>query len=349
MLRTARFERGFVDDVYFRSPDEFLAAQGLAERTPICSARFLGVSSFTGDQQQRALEVYQQRIDARADGSTPGEYAEPDEFRRFVSAPESQRLRSLGIHCIYQDGRTLRLLFASPMGCRLRHLDLSWCSGFNGDDWSALVDSPAGLESLILSHCQLERAGLDALSASPRWQHLRTLSFEADGSSQHGPPLARAIAAAHLPRLEALNINHQQIGNEGLTALAGWPGLARLRRLGLAGQAPEDEAVDPREGLRALLASPHWGELRELDLCDTVSGLDPLSEIVDWPGLASLRVLHLYCADSEDPRNMDGVARLVAECRFLTDGLELHFPSRQLTRRGERWLSDRFGEGLVLE
>ena len=103
--------------------------------------------------------------------------------------------------------------------------------------------------------------------------------------------------------------------------------------------------------LGAFARSPHWGELRELDLGgDTVPGPHALGALLDAPNLATLRVLSLDPVfwGPEDEPCPDEAAALLARCRHLDDRLELRMSEGDLSPRGKRLLQDRFGDGLTL-
>jgi hypothetical protein len=175
-----------------------------------------------------------------------------------------------------------------------------------------------------------------------------------------GPAAYLGVASADLQLLEHLDLSGRQGSVEGLTVLAAWPGLARLRRLVLGGTATDADYGDPgpfADALGALARSPYWGQLHELDLGGDAEILPAMAAALGSPNLRTLRVLRVSgCFYDETPQaNQDAGARELARCPHLADGLELHFwrgdpgiPGGYLTDAGERLLRERFGDGLYL-
>jgi|SRR5579883_232316 len=113
------------------------------------------------------------------------------------------------------------------------------------DSLGRLVASPhlAGLKSLRLPSNNLGNPGLAALTRATTLTGLEELDLSALGRHEryHHDPIIRAA---------------------GMGMLMGWPGLARVRSLTLTGNDVS------RDGLRALLRSPHVSALKELSLRD---------------------------------------------------------------------------------
>jgi uncharacterized protein (TIGR02996 family) len=357
-----RFRRGFIDRAWFISPDAFLqAAPGLFTRAPVTGISLGAPYTVTPEQwawfQNTYLNFYSREHGLPAQPREPGgnEFPEPDEFRRLLASPEFAGLRSFAMGSIFADRRHLQILAAAPTASQLRELDLSGNICLVGETWAVLAGSSilAGLESLSLDGCHLRVAGLRALMASPHLGNLRRLSLEAD--SVHTSVGAEGIHlicdSPGLPQLRELNLHGQSGGAAGLHALAAWPGLARLTRLDLSHFYADNEAENAMvPAFAAFVRSPHWGQLRELNLEGGV--LEDLEAALDGPNLATLRVLtfaYPFCQQGDEQQPLqDEAATLLARCPHLAEGLELQITSQGLSRAGRRLLRDRFGDGLVL-
>src|SRR5262249_52682966 len=155
------------------------------------------------------------------------------------------------------------------------------------------------------------------LASSPHLAGLRELDLAGDCQYRiYAEGLQRLLSAPRLTGLTALNLMDHHIGGDGFDALSRWPGLARLASLDLCYNPGQDPVEWHRDavGLRALLESPHWRELRELDLRGgTMHDLETLEMVVSSPKVASLRVLYLSeVGEGEWEVDQDAAARLVA-------------------------------------
>jgi hypothetical protein len=250
----------------------------------------------------------------------------------------------------------LEILGAAPAATHLRELDPSDNVCLVGEAWAALADAPAlaGLQSLRLDHAHLRTVGLRAVVNSPHLANLERLSLEANPDrSSVGPEGIRLLCGSRaLPRLRELNLYGQSGGAAGLHTLAAWPGLARLTRLDIAHfSSDEDAPGDMVPAWAAFVRSPHWGQLRELNL--EGGNLEDLEAFLDGPNLATLRILTFtydFCRydDHHETPLQDEAAALLARCPYFADGLELQISSSGLSKAGRRLLRDRFGDGLVL-
>jgi uncharacterized protein (TIGR02996 family) len=358
-----RFRRGFVDRAWFVSPDDFLrAATSLFARAPITGISLWSAYQVPAEQSAWFRNTYVV-VSSRAHGPPQAppephgtEFPAPDEFQRLVASPQFARLRSFAMGSIYADRRHLELLATSPAATHLRELDLSDNICIVGEAWTALAESPAlaGLRSLSLDECHLRASGLRALVSSPHLGNLERLSLEADPTrSAVGAEGIRLICESHaLRQLRELNLCGQAGGAAGLHALAGWPGLARLTRLDISHfSADEDGPDDMAPAWAEFVRSPHWGELRELNL--EGGNLEELEPVLAGPNLATLRILTFaypfqrYEGQDEIPLQNEA-AKLLARCPHFADGLEVQISRKGLSKAGRRLLRDRFGEGLVL-
>jgi hypothetical protein len=170
---------------------------------------------------------------------------------------------------------------------------------------------------------------------------------------------AAAVALAgtdRLTQLQWLRLRGQEIGAEGVTALAGWPCLKGLVRLDLAGACnPEvNENVEYAAALGSLARSPHWGPLRELNLDDgAVPSLEALEALLAAPNLATLRVLTfrrewVWAEHGAERGVEDDAARMLLRCRHLAEDVIVQLPEQNLSAGTRRRLQKRFGDGLTL-
>lgn len=136
------------------------------------------------------------------------------------------------------------------------------------DEIERFAESPqlATLESLIV--LGLDADDLTRLAASPHLTGLRELRLDSNAVGTRG--VAALIASPSLKNLEVLDLsnsgqhdNYEEnplIDPAGMEALAGWSGLAKVRRLVLSGSDVQ------ARGLQALVRSRHASALHELSL-----------------------------------------------------------------------------------
>ncbi len=131
-----------------------------------------------------------------------------------------------------------------------------------------LADSPQLASLRILTARGLWPVGLDRLVASPHLAGLRALRLPSNNLGNAG--ILALVGAASLTALEELDLSGQGVTERyhddpsvrapGMELLAGWPGLAAVRSLSLAGNELG------RPGLRALFRSKYVGALQALSL-----------------------------------------------------------------------------------
>jgi len=165
-------------------------------------------------------------------------------------------------------------------------------------DWRLLADAlgeagaPA-LRSLRLEMSDVSHQALRALLSSPGMAGLRRLRLRSMYEAER-LPWERVLTPEAFPHLAELELESCRFRGTGW--LAGWPGLARLRRLRLG-------AMDGIDGhLQALLASPFFGEnLEQLALSNSEDddALEPetLLALAACPRLGMLRDLALDWQD----------------------------------------------------
>ncbi len=150
----------------------------------------------------------------------------------------------------------------------LRELTLTGNPDYEAFEWVA--ESPQLSTLRRLTARDLWGESLEQLVASPHLANLKSLRLPSNNLGNEG--LFALTRSATLSALEELDFSSQSrheryihdpvIRATGMGALMGWPGLASVRSLTLDGNDVS------RDGLRALLRSPHIGALKELSLRD---------------------------------------------------------------------------------
>jgi uncharacterized protein (TIGR02996 family) len=175
---------------------------------------------------------------------------------------------------------------------------------------------PQVLEHFSGSACA---AGLQVLDLPFRQYH---------PGSTTGDALARALAASKFTRLECLYLGCEEIGPDGVTALAQSPVLANVHKLEL-GDNPIGDA-----GARALAGSPHLANLTALGVgCCQISS-DGVAALAGSPHLAKLTHLNLWSCEL----TAEGV-EVLADSPYLTRLAALTFDGARLGLDGVRALA----------
>jgi uncharacterized protein (TIGR02996 family) len=262
-LEEPRWQRGFVEHAAFEDCGHYLdRARRLPRRTPLCSVRF-------GDL-----------------GDWDAEYQRCKGLDRLLRSKAGQGLRRIEARVDALEWRDLVILDALPAGTLLEELDLA--ENDLGDlDLEGLsrCRGMAQLRVLGLGDNSYGLIGLRCLAESPDLVELRELDLQSASEQGHPQPEATLAltSSPHLTGLRALSLAHHRLGGAGLRCLTRWPGLERLVRLNLShnsGRASESPAQDAI-GLGELLESPHWNELRELDVSGaTIPDLRSLDSFV---------------------------------------------------------------------
>jgi uncharacterized protein (TIGR02996 family) len=317
---TGEFRRGFLEHVRFWGCAEFLElAPQFARLTPLRSA------------------------EVKLDGPV----------KKFRQLRLLGQMRSLHIWEDYPGSGAEATVIESTRLANLRELDLSM--GHHIDEAAfALFHSPhlANLELLDLSDTSLSLEGFDMIVYSPHLANLRQLYVRGgDDVPDVGFEGVAMLARAELCRLEVLDLHSQNLGRRGLEALASWRGLAGLKTLVIDYCDIYDEPdADMAASIRALVSSPHWQDLRELNVDNTVNTLSQLEALLSSPKLASLYRLEIQpdpCIRSVE-LDPEQVARLLAECPYLENIRKLDLGVFDVGKRGARLLRDRFGERVRL-
>ena len=251
-------------------------------------------------------------------------------------------------------------LVLSSRLAQLRELDLNG-SWFETGFLAVFESAPnlARLETLDLTDTSFPVSDFRSLTTSPHLANLRRLRAKpCDSVPEIGVEgLAMLAASPYLTCLEELDLCSQPLGAAGWQLLAGWPGLARLQRLCLDGTALSADGTsmwandDPEPGfveaIQALVHSPHWGKLRELDLGDALQRPWEVEALLSSPWLGSLRVLRIkFHGDYCDAHAADAICALLAGCPYLDGLVELAIGIDKASRKAKQLLRERFGERL---
>jgi uncharacterized protein (TIGR02996 family) len=223
-----------------------------------------------------------------------------------------------------------------------------------------------GLRELSITGQQLDYWGPGRLADAPLLSTIRTLSIREGGLSRDG--FRRLLASPHLGNLTTLRVPLNRLGNPGvralfdaksmkslteldlsesgtygtgryredpvigaagLTALARWPGMTRIRSLTLSGNSVK------RDGLRDLLRSPSAAGLKELVLRHNELPGQAMAEFGTAHRELKLEVLDL----GENPLADLGPADLaLAPC--LADLKVLGLDRCEIQLSGARWLTN---------
>jgi uncharacterized protein (TIGR02996 family) len=192
---------------------------------------------------------------------------------RLVSSPLLDHVATLELKWVLLDDESAQALAASRHVRCLRYLDLT--SQFLTPEQMAVI------------------------VASRNLNRLTRIDFS---SSRVTPAHVRAfVSAARLPRLRHLDLwSNAEMEMAGITALANWPGLARLTTLDLGSCRITDSMLE------ALLSSPHLSNLRVLLLGGNRIRARGARALAAAPGLRKLTTLNLW----EDPIGDEGAIAL---------------------------------------
>ncbi len=158
--------------------------------------------------------------------------------------------------------RVLRRVAASAHLKGLRSLSLQWCQiGPAGVRALAALEAFPQLRSLLLESNPVGDEGLAALARWRRARGVRDLSLEGAGITAEG--VLAVVRSGDLRGLWRLGLgDNEEIGDEGIAALANCPDLADLRDLDIYAVGLTDE------GAEALIASPYLSAGLEVCLFD---------------------------------------------------------------------------------
>jgi uncharacterized protein (TIGR02996 family) len=180
----------------------------------------------------------------------------------LARSPHLSNLRSLNLEMTGVDDEGLAELVAGPGLAGLTYLTIGDNGHLTADGLAVVLASGLRLHRLNCSCCEFGDTAGELLAASPMLPGLRDLDFTGNEWTARA---VRALAGAPGLALTHLDLSLNNIGDEGVIALASCRGLAGLRALRLGSFDYEDEVRIGDAGARALAAGP-WVGLEELDL-----------------------------------------------------------------------------------
>jgi hypothetical protein len=212
--------------------------------------------------------------------------------------------------------------------------ELSLTGRPSGDDEIAWLGNSPQLATLrCLTARGLWAEGLGLLVASPHLAGLKALRLPSNNLGNAG--LSALTQFAAMTALEELDLSalsrHERYNHDpiiraaGMGALMGWPGLAGVRSLNLSGNDVS------RDGLRALLRSPHAAALKELSLRDGRLDGQAMAEFGD-----ALPGLHLVTLDLGENVLKDLGAEYVAAASCLRELKVLRLDRCEISLAGAR-------------
>jgi uncharacterized protein (TIGR02996 family) len=225
----------------------------------------------------------------------------------------------------------LQALLDLPQLDQLRELDLDFCR-MGQAGMAVLAESPRlrQLRRLNLRGNNLLPKGLKRLTASPHLGELLELALSFNPARPEG--VLSLTECGRLRSLRHLHVEGCEIGNEGLTHLAG-SGWTNLRSLNLEYNRIDDE------GLIALSRSPLTGRLATLNLSRnaiTDEGAQALADGPPWPFLTRL--------DLSRNRISSAGARTLLESPSLRNVRRLLLYGNAISIPDEKVLESRYGE-----
>lgn len=177
----------------------------------------------------------------------------------------------------------------APLGLGLRTLE-TYGVKLSAAELSPFAKGPATLEHLKLTNGRLSGAkGGKALAAIGAHHPVRSLVVEYN--ELEGPGTAAAFAPGAWTSLEALNLSANEVGDEGITAIAKSPSLGRLRWFTCRSNAAQGMVTEA--GAAALADAASLGALAWLGLMGQALGSDGVARILSSPKLRGLRRVNL--------------------------------------------------------
>ena len=195
--------------------------------------------------------------------------------------------RSLVVKSLNLDPAVIERIAASPYARSLAHVDLSNLSmrPNTGYYLAKIASSPylSRVRSLKLRDDPLDEDSLTGFVESGGLAQLEELDLS---GTELGPGAARLLAAARLPRLRALSLSSNSLGDDGAIALFDAAFAPNLQSLDLYGNMLTSVAT------AALVQSGRFRGLRRLDVGCSELGVDAAAALVAG-GLPELRELGL--------------------------------------------------------
>jgi uncharacterized protein (TIGR02996 family) len=252
-LRGLEFRRGFVESIGNMKVETMLASRGLFEIEPVTA-----VSIQTRDRKQIPLLAAFEPLRRIRDLTMMIPTLRGPGLQALVDGGRIAGLRALRLYRCGVGRKGIAALAAAGLE-RLEVLAIA-ADDLGAKGYEALAKAAGrfpALRELELSGTGLAGDGIRLLARSPIFPRLRRLAIENDPIGDAG---AREIAES-AKELRELRLSITSIGDDGVRALAGSPGLAALSRL----EMPYGIAFG-NSGATALAESPHLAGLALLDL-----------------------------------------------------------------------------------
>jgi uncharacterized protein (TIGR02996 family) len=168
---------------------------------------------------------------------------------------------------------------------RLRALDLHSCK-MGMARTVTLIANPdlAGVEELNLGNLRMRNKGAQAVLGATHLAGVRSLDLN---HNQLDDGVIKALANSPLTHLRHLDLGHNELTAAGVEQLGRIPHLRRLESLALYDTPHGDEVI------RRLVATNAWVNLRKLDLSDTNNSADGSRLLTECPHLAGLTGLRI--------------------------------------------------------
>ena len=201
------------------------------------------------------------------------------------------------------------------------------------DEVGWLADSPQLATLRVLTARSIWAEAFGRLVSSPHFRNLKALRLPANNLGNAG--VAALVRAASLTTLEEVDVSGRWVSQRyndepsvrapGMEALAVWPGLASVRSLSLDGND------FGRDGLRALLRSPHASGLKRLSVRGTRLDGTALAEFE-----SAHKSLKLETLDLGENLLRDVGAEYAALAPCLLELKELRMDRCEITQTGAR-------------
>jgi uncharacterized protein (TIGR02996 family) len=315
------YERGFIESCVINGGTAASVA-ALAERVPtLRSVRMLGDRRLVKDLLASSLSLRNLTVPQ----SYVGAPLSPEAMARTIAeAPGAASLRVLSLSHQVFDAAALRVLCKSPHLVGLEELDLS-NNPLGAEGGTVLAEASfTGVRALLLWRTGLDVAGVRSLAASQKLTRVVTLHV---GWNQLGEEGVAALADSPLSAsVEDLDLRNCRINARALArALA----LPRLRSLCVM-----SNSFGPA-GVRTLAAAKLPPQLTVLDLSDNRIGDEGAASLACCAGLVNLTELNLRSCKITD----EGVA-VLAKSPHLTGLRNLNLNNNRITERGKKLLVD---------
>lgn len=212
-----------------------------------------------------------------------------DEWEAIKQLPRVERLAVWNFTGSAASGLDTARWREAPLGRGLRSLE-TYGIKLSAAELAPFAKGPATLEHLKLTNARLTGAKAGkALAAIGARHPVRSLVVEYN--ELEGAGTAAAFAPGAWASLEALNLSANEVGDEGITAIARSPSLGRLRWFTCRSNAAKGMVTEA--GATALADAASLGALAWLGLMGHALGSDGVARILSSPKLRGLRRVNL--------------------------------------------------------